>query len=222
MPGNEVKTRTVQAISWGMVVLWMTVIFWFSSQPADESVRWSVGVMEAGREVLTNWQLVGIVVFILLYHVFLIWLARLKTHWLIKSIVFIAFILISVFAVYVLYTMVRPRVGALELFQMNRWVIHRQLRKFAHFIIFLFLGTFLIHALTVSNVRGWKAILIALLVSFLYAVSDELHQAFVPGRTPLVMDVLIDTAGATVGVALYSLVNGLFKLFRRLTHRPND
>lgn len=222
MAGKELKMRAVQILSWAMVVFWMAVIFWFSSQPAYESARLSVGVMEAGRDVLTNWQLVGIASFILLYHVFLIWLARLKTHWLVKSIVFIAFILISVFAVYVLYTMVRPRVGALGIFQMNRWVIHRQLRKFAHFIIFLFLGTFLIHALTVSNVRGWKAVFIALFVSFLYAVSDELHQAFVPGRTPLVMDVLIDTAGATVGIVLYSFVNGLFKLFRRFKYRRNN
>ncbi|MCC5895581.1 MAG: hypothetical protein JJU16_08995, partial [Alkalibacterium sp.] len=74
MPRNEVKIRAIQILSWGMVLFWMAVIFWFSSQPADESVRWSVGVMEAGRDVLTNWQLVGIVSFILLYHVFLIWL----------------------------------------------------------------------------------------------------------------------------------------------------
>ncbi|TVP90564.1 VanZ family protein [Alkalibacterium sp.] len=222
MPRNEVKIRAIQILSWGMVLFWMAVIFWFSSQPADESVRWSVGVMEAGRDVLTNWQLVGIVSFILLYHVFLIWLARLKTHWLVKTLLFIAFVLLSIFAVYVLYTMVRPRVGALGIFQMNRWVIHRQLRKFAHFIIFLFLGTFLINALTVSNVTGWKAIVIALFVSFIYAISDELHQHFVPGRTPLVMDVMIDTAGAAVGIILYSFVNGLFKLVRRLTHRYND
>lgn len=222
MPRNEVKTRVVQAVSWGMVFFWMAVIFWFSSQPADESARLSVGVMEAGRDVLTNWQLVGIVTFILFYHIFLIWLARLKTHWVVKTLVFITFVLLSLFAVYVLYTMVRPRVGALGLFQMNRWVIHRQLRKFAHFIIFLFLGTFLINALTVSNVTGWKAIFIALIVSFLYAVSDEAHQYFVPGRTPLVMDVIIDTAGAAVGIALYSLVNGLFKLVKRIKYRYND
>lgn len=219
MSGNEFKTRAIQVLSWGMVFFWMAVIFWFSSQPADESARWSLGVMEAGRDVLTNWQLVGIIFFILIYHIFLIWLARLNTHVIVKSLVFTIFIVLSLFAVYVLYTMVRPRVGELGLFQMNRWVIHRQLRKFAHFIIYLFLGTFLIHALTVSHIRGFKAIIIALLVSFLYAVSDEVHQYFVPGRTPLVMDVVIDTVGAAVGIMVYSLVNAVFKLVKQIKSR---
>lgn len=222
MARRDTRIRIVQIISWAMVLFWMAVIFWFSSQPASESVRISVGVMQAGREVLTNWQLVGIASFILLYHVFLIWLARLKTHWLFKFILFIAVLVISIFVAYFLYTMVRPRVGALGIFEMNRWVIHRQLRKVAHFIVFLFLGTFLINALTVSNVKGWKAVFIALFVSFIYAITDELHQYFVPGRIPLAMDVLIDTAGAAVGIALYSSVNGFFRLVRRFKSRNTN
>lgn len=35
-----------------------------------------------------------------------------------------------------------------------------------------------------------------------YAAGDELHQCFVPGRAPGVMDVCIDAAGAALGVAL--------------------
>ena len=32
-------------------------------------------------------------------------------------------------------------------------------------------------------------------LSFLYAVSDEFHQSFVPGRSASIRDVLIDTIG---------------------------
>jgi VanZ family protein len=34
----------------------------------------------------------------------------------------------------------------------------------------------------------------------LYAISDELHQLFVPGRSASLKDVLIDTLAALIGV----------------------
>lgn len=215
------KSRAVQFISWGMVVFWMAVIFWFSSHPADESVRWSVGVMRLGGEVLSNWQWVGLIVFIILYHLFLIWLARMSAPLVVKILLFSVFILISLGIVYVLYTTIRPRVSSLGLFQMNRWVIHRHLRKTAHFFIYLFLGSFLMNALTVSGVKWIKAFVMSILISFFYAVSDELHQYFVPGRTPLVMDVIIDTVGATVGVLLYSTLNQLIQWIRQYTAKAD-
>ncbi len=43
---------------------------------------------------------------------------------------------------------------------------------------------------------------IALMLSVLYAISDEYHQSFTPGRTPAASDVLIDTIGATLGLYL--------------------
>jgi VanZ family protein len=51
---------------------------------------------------------------------------------------------------------------------------------------------------------GWKwdEAGLALAVVFLYAASDEFHQIFVPSRTPLISDVLIDTAGGTLGLLL--------------------
>jgi len=39
----------------------------------------------------------------------------------------------------------------------------------------------------------------AVLISALYAVTDELHQSFVPGRTADAWDFLKDVVGATVG-----------------------
>ncbi len=42
----------------------------------------------------------------------------------------------------------------------------------------------------------------------LYAGADEFHQSFTRGRTPAVVDVLIDAAGATAGVSLRALVMG--------------
>ncbi len=36
--------------------------------------------------------------------------------------------------------------------------------------------------------------------TLLYAISDEIHQAFIPGRTGLVSDVFIDIAGILLGI----------------------
>ncbi len=43
-----------------------------------------------------------------------------------------------------------------------------------------------------SSVKHW---LFPFIFAFLYAISDELHQSFVPGRTARMMDVGFDTVG---------------------------
>lgn len=51
-----------------------------------------------------------------------------------------------------------------------------------------------------SHSRSW---LFPVLLTLLYAVSDELHQQFVPGRTASSMDLALDVAGAGVGSFLF-------------------
>ncbi len=64
----------------------------------------------------------------------------------------------------------------------------------------------MINAFRASGVYGYKGIAFALLVCVLYAISDEVHQMFVPGRGPGIKDVLIDSVGATVGIGMYMLI----------------
>jgi len=47
---------------------------------------------------------------------------------------------------------------------------------------------------------NWREARLALLLVALYAASDEFHQLFVASREAAVHDVLIDTAGGTVGL----------------------
>ena len=49
---------------------------------------------------------------------------------------------------------------------------------------------------------GTVRILPVLAAGFLYAVSDEIHQTFVPGRSGEPRDVLIDTSGVLIGICL--------------------
>jgi VanZ family protein len=72
-------------------------------------------------------------------------------------------------------------------------------RKNAHFFVYLVLGALTVNALCTSGVRGLRGVAAAMAVCVLYAVSDEIHQIFVPGRSGQFTDVLIDSAGAAVG-----------------------
>jgi len=74
--------------------------------------------------------------------------------------------------------------------------IHAVLRKLGHFTEYFILGVLIARAL--RDERGWQLhhALMAIALAASYAVTDELHQRFVPGRTAAASDVGIDTLGA--------------------------
>jgi len=51
-----------------------------------------------------------------------------------------------------------------------------------------------------------RAALTAIIIGALYAMSDEFHQLFVPGRSCSLRDVLIDSCGVSAGVGMFMLV----------------
>ena len=54
---------------------------------------------------------------------------------------------------------------------------------------------------------------IALGAAALYAVTDEVHQYFVPGRSCELRDVLVDTSGALTGIlAAFALLSVIWCL----------
>ncbi len=65
--------------------------------------------------------------------------------------------------------------------------------------------------------REWRGAGIALAMAVLYAVSDEVHQAFVPSRTATPWDVTIDACGAAAGLAI---AWGVGRIVRR--RRPSQ
>ncbi len=79
------------------------------------------------------------------------------------------------------------------------------IRKSAHFTIYSVLGFFIFLLLAAYRAASFKTGLYSLLWAFLYSCSDEVHQHFVPGRTMLALDVLIDSCGALCGILLAAL-----------------
>ena len=70
------------------------------------------------------------------------------------------------------------------------------LRKLAHLTEYAMLGALLQRAIARPA--------LAVLIGGLYAATDEIHQHFVRGRHAAWYDVVIDTIGVAVGVALWS------------------
>ena len=79
------------------------------------------------------------------------------------------------------------------------------IRKCAHFLAYLVLGIIVLFAMRRIGLTGKKGILWTLLICISYAITDELHQGVVPGRTPKLMDVVIDSSGALLGIGLFRL-----------------
>jgi hypothetical protein len=70
-------------------------------------------------------------------------------------------------------------------------------KKTIHFFEFGIL--FLLFYRAFNKTVDWpsnKIAIWAIILTVLYAISDEYHQSFIPGRTATVRDVMIDSAGA--------------------------
>ena len=73
-------------------------------------------------------------------------------------------------------------------------------RKCAHASEYALLGALVLLTACTYAKMSPKTVAAAVIISVLYAASDEFHQRFVPGRSCQFTDVLIDSAGVMVGV----------------------
>ncbi|MDF2607366.1 MAG: VanZ like family protein [Bacillales bacterium] len=144
--------RKIFNTSWIVVLVWMTIIFYLSHQPATQSNELSTGITE------------------------------------------------------IIFGMIKDLLPSSISESIN---LNHYIRKTAHFTAYFILGFLIENALK-------KRFIYTLLFCILYAISDEVHQAFIPGRGPGVIDVLIDSTGAFFGILSYKL---LFK--RKLIKSKN-
>ena len=73
----------------------------------------------------------------------------------------------------------------------------KPVRKAAHFTIYLILGLLVLNCFSIFDK---KTIIISILICLLYAISDEIHQIFISGRSAEILDIIIDTLGASLGI----------------------
>jgi len=77
---------------------------------------------------------------------------------------------------------------------------------FYHFLIFAALAISLFFAIAKGSPKNFQyLVVIIILISVSYGISDELHQFFVPGRTCCFEDILTDSAGTLFSGFFYSV-----------------
>ena len=73
------------------------------------------------------------------------------------------------------------------------------IRKAAHFSVYLIMSMFIYAEAALWLKKYFLSGIISVGICMIYAAADEFHQSLVPGRTPLVKDVFIDSCGALIG-----------------------
>lgn len=131
-----------------LTIIWMLIIFWFSSQNSTQSSGTSQKVIKAVLKIVSD---------------------------------------------------VEQEQENIIVEQMQHIV-----RKMAHFSIYMIGGILLINL--VSTYTAKKAWIYAWLIGTMYAITDEIHQYFVPGRSCEIRDVVIDSSGVIIGIVMVVLI----------------
>lgn len=83
---------------------------------------------------------------------------------------------------------------------------HSIFRKLAHFGEY-FILSFLIYINLIEYYKKANILTVCIILCAIYAISDEIHQFFVPGRFCSFFDVLIDTSGGVTCSLIIHLVH---------------
>ena len=76
-----------------------------------------------------------------------------------------------------------------------------------HFIEYSVLGFLLFQSIYVDKLITINPLLASILIGILFAISDEYHQSFVPGRHMSLMDVIFDSLGIIFGSSFVSRIS---------------
>ncbi len=101
------------------------------------------------------------------------------------------------------------------------------IRKLAHMTEYAVLFFLIVLPVGIFVKRRSGIIFVSWIICLIYAASDEFHQTFVPGRSGMISDVLIDMLGVLAATLVYLIFAGIKALCRALlrdknTHKPEN
>ena len=78
---------------------------------------------------------------------------------------------------------------------------------FFHFVEYLILGFLLFQSITTDDFFTINSTYGSILIGILFAISDEFHQSFVPGRHMSMFDIISDSVGLVSGIFVSSRIS---------------
>lgn len=158
-----------QVLFLALVLAWMTVIFYFSNQPGEDSSNTSSRTAMLITEVITYGQSISI-----------------------------------------------------EEKQNIVIILNPIVRKMAHYSLYTLGGFLIINYINTYNWQDKKKISYSTLIGAIYAITDEVHQFFIEGRTAKLTDVLLDTLGVVTGVCIFlCIVEVVSRITRKRKNKNN-
>jgi len=96
-------------------------------------------------------------------------------------------------------------VSKIKTMDINRklhWIakLEPAIRKFAHFAIYAVVGFSTMGLMCTFDMRNIFKVIISFIIGGTYAITDEIHQYFTPGRNASIVDMCIDSAGVLIGI----------------------
>ena len=85
------------------------------------------------------------------------------------------------------------------------------IRKGAHLSIYTLVGILIMSFISTYKLHLKYKFSISILVGLIYAISDEIHQSFIPERTASPIDVGIDTFGVFLGIIIVLIIISVYK-----------
>lgn len=80
------------------------------------------------------------------------------------------------------------------------------IRKLAHYSIYALGGILILLHVNLYKIKTNKKVIISWLIGTVYAMTDEIHQLFVPGRSGEIRDVCIDSLGVITGIIIFLII----------------
>ena len=81
------------------------------------------------------------------------------------------------------------------------------IRKLAHFFLYTLGGILILLHINLYKITEKRKVITSWTIGTTYAISDEIHQLFVQGRSGEIRDVFIDSFGIIIGILIVLKIN---------------
>lgn len=84
-------------------------------------------------------------------------------------------------------------------------------RKMAHFTLYTLGGFLILNLMNNFKIGKLYKIMFSIGIGVVYAITDEIHQSFVPQRCGRIFDVFVDSCGVITGIILFIFIAKIIK-----------